>query len=132
MPGGVRRPSLEGRRVLIAEDELLLALEMKRTLEGWGCAVLGPVPSVTRAMALLERERPDAVLLDLNLKGESATPVATALSERALPFVLVTGYSATQVQEPALEGVPHVDKPVDPEKLAAALAAALGLGGASG
>lgn len=111
---------------------MLLALEMKHMLEGWGCAVLGPVPSVSRALGLVERERPDAVLLDLNLKGESATPVAAALSERAVPFVLVTGYGAAQARAPALEGAPHVDKPVDPQKLAAALAAVLGLGDASG
>ena len=127
MDDGDPPPSLEGHRIMVAEDELLLALELKRMLEGWACTVLGPVPSVSRALALLAQETPDAVLLDLNLKGESATPLAAALAERAVPFVLVTGYGAVLTRDPALTGAPRVDKPVDPQRLAAALAHVLGL-----
>lgn len=118
---------LASRRILVAEDELLLACEVKRMLGEWGCAVLGPVPSVTRALALLDGEPPDAAVLDLNLRGESARPVAAALAAGGVPFVLVTGYGASFMNEPELRGVARLEKPLDRGKLEAALAAALGL-----
>ena len=116
---------LRGRRILIVEDEMLIAMEIEDLLRRQGCIVLGPAPDARRAMALLDRERPDAVLLDLNLKGEPATPVAAALSARGLPFVLVTGYGKARSREPALRDAPRVDKPVDPQALVRALAQVL-------
>jgi DNA-binding response OmpR family regulator len=117
-PGG----DLRGRRVLIVEDEMLVAMELESVLKQQGCAVLGPVPTVARALALLDHERPEAALLDLNLNGESAIPVAAALSAHGVPFVLVTGFGQTQSQEPELRGAPRVDKPVDDGELVRTLA----------
>src|SRR5919206_42470 len=72
-----------------------LAREVEAALEAEGCAIVGPVPTVGRALSLLDGpEAPslDAALLDVNLRGEMVTPVARLLADRGLPFVLVTGY----------------------------------------
>lgn len=127
-----QQPSFAGRRILIAEDELLLALELQKTLGEWGCIVLGPVPSTSRALALLETEVPDAVVLDLNLKDELATPVADVLAARGIPFVLLTGYGAMLINDAVLRAAPHVNKPLEREMLGAALSAALDLDGSDG
>ena len=103
-------------------------MEIKRFLENWGCVVLGPVPSVSRTPALLDGEAPDAAVLDLNLKGEMATPVAAELERRMVRFVLVTGYGAALIREPVLHAAPRVDKPVSRRRLRAALVDALELG----
>ncbi|MEX2642716.1 MAG: response regulator [Acetobacterales bacterium] len=122
MPGADIQPeALQGRRVLIVEDELLVAMELENLLQQSGCTVLGPANSVARAMALLERERPDVVLLDLNLNGEAANPVAATLSRQGLPFVVVSGYSPAQSNAPELAGAPRVGKPGDRHRLLHAL-----------
>ena len=112
---------LRGRRVLLVEDEMLVAMEFEGLLQRQGCAVLGPAPTVDRALALLDHEQPDAALLDLNLNGEPATAVAVALKTRGVPFVLVTGYGEAQSSEPELQGAPRVDKPVNHDALVRAL-----------
>jgi DNA-binding response OmpR family regulator len=117
--------ALQGRRVLIVEDEMLVALEIEDLLQQQGCVVLGPAPRVNRALTLLDRERPDAALLDLNLRGELATPVAAELSAQGVPFVLVTGYGKMQSREPELRDAPRVDKPVHHRELLRVLAQVL-------
>lgn len=114
--------------MLIVEDEMLVALELESLLQRQGCAVMGPVPTVPRALALLDRERPDAALLDLNLNGQLATPLATALAERGVPFVVVTGYGRMQSREPELQNAPRVEKPVNHQKLVRVLAEVMGTG----
>src|SRR5215213_12037178 len=91
-------PALAAWRVLVVEDEWLIAAEIGRALEGAGAVVLGPAHSVEQALALLrdgagpDGAGPDAALLDVNLRGEAATPVALALAGRGVPFALVTAY----------------------------------------
>lgn len=114
--------ALKGRRVLIVEDETLVAMELEVLLAEHGCAVVGPVPTVARALALLDRERPDAAILDLNLNGQKATPVAAALTALGVPFVLATGYGEAQSLQPELEQAPRVDKPVNHGELVSTLA----------
>ena len=109
--------ALEGRRILIVEDEMLVGMELESLLQRQGCTALGPAPTVARALDLLEDERPDAVLLDLNLNGQSATPIAQALLARDVPFVLVTGYGEAQSSEPELRHAARVHKPVDHRQL---------------
>src|SRR5574341_760011 len=86
--------ALRGQRILIVEDEWLVAIELQALLEQQGGVVLGPVNTVARALRLLDHERPDVALLDLNLNGQRSTPVASALSVQGVPFVVVTGYGA--------------------------------------
>lgn len=139
MAPDLRRPQLEAteipiaqtsprpaRRVLLVEDELVLAIDVETLLTDEGYVVLGPAPSVERALALIDAERPDAVLLDLNLNGEPSTPVAEALRERGIPFVAVSGYGETWLKEPALRQAPLVEKPYDHGELVRRLAEILG------
>lgn len=124
MTGGTQH-SLRGRRVLIVEDEMLVAMELESLLRERGCTVLGPAPTLARALALLEQERPDAALLDLNLNGKQTTPVAAALSARDVPFVVVTGYAAVEADAPELQRAPRLNKPVDHRNLVRVLAAVI-------
>ena len=112
---------LGGRRVLVVEDEMLVAMEFEGLLQRQGCAVVGPASTVDRALALLDHDQPDAALLDLDLNGDPATVVAVALKARRVPFVLVTGYGEAQSSEPELQGAPRVDKPVNHDALVRAL-----------
>ena len=108
---------LEGLCVLVVEDEFLLAMELEALLEQRGCRVLGPVATIDRALAVLDHHRPAAAVLDVNLKGKRATPIAAALQDRGVPFVLVTGYSDVQLNEPELKGQPRLEKPLNRQKL---------------
>lgn len=123
--------ALRGRRVLVIEDEMLVAMEFESLLQRQGCAVVGPASTVDRALALLDHDQPDAALLDLNLNGESASAVAVALRTRGVPFVLVTGYGEAQSSEPELQGAPRVDKPVNHYALVRALAQVIDAGSPS-
>jgi two-component SAPR family response regulator len=116
---------LAGLRILIVEDEFLLAMELEMLLQRHGCLVVGPVSSVARALALLAAEPPDAAVLDVNLRGERATPIAAALQAREVPFVLITGYSGSQLSEPELRVAPRIDKPVSCRALCRAMTEAL-------
>jgi CheY-like chemotaxis protein len=107
----------QGLRVLVVEDEVLVAMYLEELLQAKGCTVLGPVSQVARALALLERERPDIALLDLNLYGERPTSVAEALNERGIPFVVCSGYGERLSEEPAFRNAPHLSKPVQAEIL---------------
>ena len=98
------------RSVLVVEDEALVAIELASLLQGSGYRVLGPASTVQQALALLEDERPDAALLDLNLGSERVTAVAIELKSRNVPFVLVTGFA--DVREPELRFAPMLRKPV--------------------
>jgi DNA-binding NtrC family response regulator len=113
---------LRGRRVLIVEDEMLVAMELESLLEEQGCDVVGPAPTVARALALLDRERPDAAILDVNLDGQTAIPVAAALNAQGIPFLLATGYGNEQALQPELKDAPRVDKPVSHDRLVRTLA----------
>ena len=83
---------LAGRRVLVVEDEYLIASQMKRWLLAAGCEVLGPVPSVDQALDLIEDDHLDAAVLDVNLgDGDTAYPVADKLGVLGVPYLFATG-----------------------------------------
>ena len=84
--------SLEGVRVLLVEDEYLVASLIEEILEIAGCIVTGPIPRLAQAVDAADRETCDAAVLDVNLAGERIYPVADILSRRNIPFVFVTGY----------------------------------------
>jgi CheY-like chemotaxis protein len=94
----VGEASLRGWRVLVVEDEYLIADAMERGLRGAGAIVLGPVPTVEKALELLEGEREvDGAVLDINLAGRKVFPVADALAARGIRFLFATGYDAADV-----------------------------------
>lgn len=115
---------LRGRRVMIVEDEMLVAMELETLLGEQGCSVVGPAPTAARALALIDEELPDAAILDVNLDGQTAVPVAAALSAQGVPFLLATGYS--HALQPEMQDAPRVEKPVNHEQLVRALAQLLG------
>ena len=111
---------LTGRRILVVEDEALVAMLVEDALLDAGAIVIGPVATVAEALSLLQRERPDVAVLDLNLAGETSTPVADALVTMGVPFVVATGYGADGLP-PGHVAVPVLAKPYDPDDLTTAL-----------
>lgn len=98
-------------RILIVEDEYLIALELDTELTTAGYRVIGPVPDVSAALELLREERPDAAILDVNLAGEWVTPVAEVLRAMSVPFILASGYVAADLHvEPVLRDAINVGK----------------------
>jgi CheY-like chemotaxis protein len=86
-------PEARSRRILIVEDEFLIAMTLQEWLENVGYVVVGPVPSVEKAMKLIESETAlDAAVVDLNLGGVFAYAVADTLLARHVPFVFTSGY----------------------------------------
>ena len=113
------------RRLLIVEDELLIALELQRIVEQLGGAVVGPAGSVEGALELLSETTPDAALLDANLREGRVTPVAQACRDRSIPFALVTGYGRLELDEPLLQSAPRAHKPFDRRAIHKVLATVL-------
>jgi CheY-like chemotaxis protein len=116
---------LKGLRVLIVEDELIIAMELESLLGRLGCVVLDTAPTVKRALDAVGCQQADVAVLDMNLQGERATPVAEALQEQGVPFVLVTGYGSERLPERALQDAPCLHKPVDGHQLASAISEVL-------
>jgi len=113
--------SLQGARILIVEDEVLLAIDLADRLKREGCDVIGPASREAKALALLERVRPDAVVLDLNLDGKLPIGLAKTLVARQIPFVIVTGYGNRQLDVAMLQQAPRLDKPIKMPDLVRAL-----------
>ena len=99
---------LAGRRILIVEDEFLLALELERRVRAAGGAVVGPVGSVERALARVRDGRLDGALLAVAPTEQPITPLAAALRERGVPFILITDSGEAAPDEPALRDAPLV------------------------
>lgn len=108
MTGG---PDLTGRRVLVVEDDYYLAADTARALRGAGAEVLGPCATEEDARAELDEQRPDAVVVDINLGTGPSFKLAESLKDGDIPFVFTTGYDAGVI--PAeFEGVERLEKPL--------------------
>jgi two-component sensor histidine kinase len=112
--------AIDGLRVLLVEDDPLIALDLAQLLEEAGFVVIGPAHSVAGALGLLRDARCDAAVLDVNLGAETAEPIALALAKTGTPFVTLSGYSRDQ-QPAAMRNAPLLGKPVIPETLFAEL-----------
>ncbi|HEX3429403.1 MAG TPA: response regulator [Rhizomicrobium sp.] len=119
---GVHDTTAPRRRVLVAEDEFLVYLELEQELLAHGFEVLGPFATVPEAREALARERVTLALLDINLGGEMVFPVADELVARNVPFIFLSGYASGAVPDD-YRRFPRLEKPYDPAKLLAALAA---------
>ena len=125
-------PPLADLRVLVVEDEVFIALEIEERLRRLGCAVVGPVGRLERALELARGEALDGALLDVNVKGGFVYPVAAELRTRAVPVVFSTGY-APEALPAAFRDLPFLRKPFGAGQLeAAALAAFAGRRGGAG
>ena len=120
-----RATRVEGLRVLIVEDALLLALELEAGLQEAGAQVVGCAADVDEALSLLDSTTIDAAVLDANLNGVSVAPVAEVLRERGIPFVFATGYGDSKILPEGFDA-PIIRKPYDVTQVAAGLAAVTG------
>jgi len=105
-----------GNRVLLVEDEILVAMMMRDTLTELGFSVIGPFSRLSEAMIAAVHAEIDAGIIDINLGGEFVYPVADVLVARNIPFVFVTGYGVESI-EPRFGGVPMIKKPVQRQAL---------------
>lgn len=121
------RSALSGRRILLVEDEVMVAWALEDMLATLGCAVVGPAARVDQALALIETVEMDAAVLDINLNGEESYSVADALAARGVPFVFSTGYHKSTLRE-AYRSLPMLQKPYERSKLAGELAGLLAPG----
>jgi CheY-like chemotaxis protein len=113
--------TLAGCRVLFVEDEMLVGMTIEDDLVDAGCEVVGPVGQVEKALALLHEDaRFDAAVMDMNLGGQSADPVAEALRLRAIPFVILTGYGPLSLPG-SYPPARVLSKPTDPGLLTKAV-----------
>jgi len=116
---------LRGRRVLLVEDDAIVAGALRRDLEGLGAEVIGPIPTLARAVALCESATAvDVASLDVSLRDELVFPLADLLVARGIPFVFVTGFDAAPIPE-RLRQVERLVKPVEGALLAQSLAGAV-------
>lgn len=105
--------ALQGRRLIILEDEYLVAASLGLALESRGAEVVGMVGSVADGLDLVgaEGHKLDGAVLDINLHDQRVYPVADALAARGVPFVFLTGYDAHAIPDAYAE-VPRCEKPV--------------------
>jgi CheY-like chemotaxis protein len=112
-----------GLRILVVEDQAFVAMSIAATLQEAGAEIVGPVRTVEEAMEQVGQHGFDAVVLDLNLYGTWALPVADALARQQVPVVLLTGYEKADL--PArLQSFVYCQKPWQPDRLLRAVAQA--------
>jgi two-component SAPR family response regulator len=118
-------PRLQGLRVIIVEDETLVAILLEDMLAELGCEVLWTAHRIPKALDLVAQSTPDAGVLDVNIAGDEVYPVAQVLAERNIPFVFATGYGARGLNQ-SWRDRPIVQKPFQVEHLSRSLLTALG------
>lgn len=116
---------LTGKKILVVEDEPLVALLVADFLEEAGCIVVGPAYDVSSALRLFETDGPDAAVLDINLgKEQTSAPVADVLEQAGVPFIYATGYGEAALRRQDRHK-PRIDKPFDKLSLLQTLSACL-------
>ena len=108
-----RTTPLSGARVLVVEDEYYLADDLSRALLQAGAEVIGPVGTLAEATQIVADGRFDCAIVDMNLRGDLAYPIAEQLKSARIPFIVATGYNQTSLPE-FLQDVPRVEKPFAP------------------
>ncbi len=108
--------SLAGKRILMVEDEFLISMMVKNKLESLGAIVVGPYGRLGDGIAAAKRETLDAAVLDFNLGGTLASPLADLLMAHGLPFLFITGYQRDSIDR-RYAGIPVLQKPIELEEL---------------
>src|SRR6185312_11009840 len=117
-------PAAKRPHVLLVEDEALVGMLIRDFLEEIGCTVTGPISELDQALQSARSDTFDAAVLDVNLGGSFAYPIAELLHTRGVPFVFLTGYAEDSLDE-RFAGTPTLRKPIERETLEAALQTAL-------
>jgi DNA-binding response OmpR family regulator len=110
---------LTGKKILLVEDEVLIAEMVVDMLEGLGATVIGPATSLETGLSLAGSEDIDAAVLDVNLRGKRIDPIAEVLIGRGVPVVFATGYG--KAAGTARGNAEAIDKPYTQDRLATAL-----------
>jgi DNA-binding NtrC family response regulator len=108
---------LDGLRILLAEDEGLIALEFEQMLMDFGCEVLGPVASLEAVLENAEGGSCDGALLDINLRGRQIFEILPKLQRLGLRLILTSGYDDVTLFPPPFRAVPRIPKPFDQREL---------------
>ena len=111
-------PALSGLRILVVEDERLIADMIMDALQDAGCNVVGPAMSLQSGQDLANNEDFDGAFLDVNLAGKASFPIAQVLLRRAIPFAFLTGYGQATILETYRE-CPFLWKPFQLNELVA-------------
>lgn len=119
--------SLLGQRILLVEDERIVAFLLEEMLGELGCVIAGTAFSVEDGLRRAEKIEANVALLDVNIDGEDVFPIAERLTKRGIPIVFATGYGDDGLPD-AWQGHIVISKPFLIDDLAAALNAALGPG----
>jgi PAS domain S-box-containing protein len=114
--GGSKGPSLAGKRLILVEDEPLVAMDLACCLKDLGCELVGTAMSLETGHRLLTTASYDAALLDANLSGHPVDELAAVLAQRGTPFAFVTGYGREGLPA-AFKDAPLINKPVSIDKL---------------
>ena len=109
-------PPLEGCRVLVVEDDYLIADELSHCLMDQGAEVIGPLGQFDDALRQVRHDGFDIAVLDINLHGEKAFPIADELQRQGVPFVWATAYGAREIPD-RFAAVPLWEKPYDERAL---------------
>jgi two-component sensor histidine kinase/CheY-like chemotaxis protein len=116
LPDGTASRGLPSQRIMIVEDEALVAMILEDQLEELGISIVATCASVSEAMKAIEKSAPEAAILDVNLGGQLVYPVADRLIDRGIPFVFVTGYGRESVDQ-RYSFVKVLEKPVERQAL---------------
>jgi CheY-like chemotaxis protein len=116
------RDILRGRRVLVVENEYLIAMDIEACLIDAGAEIVGPFVSAAEALANLDGGVIDAALLDIGLDADDSYPVADEMRRRGAPFIFMSGYGPNQLK-PEYAGSPFISKPFESARLAEKVAA---------
>lgn len=119
------RASLAGLRVLLVEDQVLIALDAENSLKLLGASQVVIAPSAEHAMKAINQAKPDIAVLDVNLGDHTSTPIAEALRNLGVPFIFATGYGDTVMLPDSMRAVPIVRKPYAGSALEEAVASLL-------
>jgi len=106
-------PQPATQRVLLVEDNYLVASMLENMLLDFGWQVVGPVPSVNEGLELAQSEPLTGAILDINILGGTSAPIAEVLRRRRLPFIFITGYASPHVLPEPLVNAPKLIKPID-------------------
>lgn len=110
--------TLHGRRILVVEDDYLVAADLAESLENAGASVIGPAGSVEEALRLVQEENRqlDGAVLDINLRDARVYPVAELLEAQHVPYIFTTGYDSSAVSKDYAHAS-RIEKPVDTVQL---------------
>jgi CheY-like chemotaxis protein len=111
---------LAGLRVMIVEDEFLIAMLLEDLLGELGCVLAGLASKPVQALELIESVPMDMAVLDVNLEGTDSFGIAAALRDKGIPFIFATGYGGSRVR-PEFSSYPVIQKPYRLEELSHAL-----------